>query len=140
MSLHVIQVIRELTDTGQQARRMPHVVFCRNVSNSMWEPNTDILESEDAVLIRLELAGVDPDDLCVKLKNGQLLINGERKECRPSQTVWFHQLELRYGPFCKMIPIPDNLEHNPIQACFKQGVLEIEISKKTKAIEIPITQ
>ena len=98
------------------------------------------MENENAVWIRLELAGVEPKDLRVRIKTGHLLISGERKDVRPEKPVWFHQLELRYGPFSKAIPIPENLEHNPVEAHFSQGLLEITISKKSKAVEVPISR
>ncbi|MBN1542102.1 Hsp20/alpha crystallin family protein [candidate division KSB1 bacterium] len=140
MSLQIVRVIRELTDTGQQPDRMRRAVFCKDLGAALWEPNTDIVENQDAVFIRLELAGVEANDLCVKIKNGCLMVSGERKDVRPQKPLFFHQLELRYGPFFKSIAIPDALEHNPIEAHLKQGMLEIILSKKTTAVEIPISR
>jgi HSP20 family protein len=143
MSLEFIRIIRELTDTGS----LPHVssqTFCFSESEvsdlALWEPNTDIFESEEEVFIRIELAGVKREDLSVRLKSGKLCVLGIRKENRPDKQLHFHQLELNYGPFEKVILIPSDIEHNDISAHLVDGLLEIVISKTSRVIEIPIAE
>ncbi len=141
MPLHVIKIVRELTD------RVPTITttrqsFCYTQivrqDVAFWQPKTDIFESDEQVVIKIELAGVDREDVSVKLKDGQLIISGVRKEKRPQQRVYFHQLEISYGPFQKVIFLPETLQHNEIVAQLEEGMLYIIISKKSQSVEIPI--
>ena len=139
MTIHYVQIIRELFD---RAPMQPKRSFCctgkTNDAIAAWAPNVDIVESDDAVFIRVELAGVDRKDIMVRVANGEIIISGIRKENRPQKRMNFHQLEIHYGPIFKSIFIPESLEHNDTQAIYQDGVLEIIISKKSKVIEIPI--
>ena len=140
MPLHLIRVIREHTDTVTQTTDSLRTHFCSGMKlpdKAFWEPETDIFETEDEVVIKLALAGIKKEDLCVKIKNGNLKISGLRREDRPSSQLYFHQLEISYGPFEKDISIPSSIEHNEIKAHLGEGVLIINISKKNETIEIP---
>ncbi|NOY59625.1 MAG: Hsp20/alpha crystallin family protein [Calditrichaeota bacterium] len=140
MPMHVIRIVRELSDSGSSSGTNAHI-FCEETSQTnlaTWEPNTDIFESEDQVIIRMELAGIARKDISVKLKNGKLLISGIRRENRPQKQVYFHRLDIHYGRFLKIISIPESIEHNDIEAHFQEGILEITISKTSQVIEIPI--
>ena len=141
MTIHVIRVIRELTDTGSSSSHQKKQVLCSDVHSSHathWKPNTDIYEEEDNVVIRIELAGVKREDISLLLKDGKLIITGERCENRNNAKVVYHQLEMNYGEFKRVILIPESIEHNDIEAIFKEGILYISISKKSDIIEIPI--
>jgi len=103
-----------------------------------WEPNTDIVETDTEVLIRVELAGVAKEDVSVKTKGGKLIISGNRRPQPSSSKLYFHQIEINCGDFIKIVTLPPALEHNEIVASFQEGMLEIHISKEDKAVEIPI--
>jgi|GEM_PF-423905 len=141
MPIQLIHVIREITDTVSFDNRRKAQAFCADIEHyqtAHWEPNTDIIESEDEVTIKIEMAGVKHGDVSVKVRNGKLLICGERREKLPHRPVSFHQLEISYGIFEKAIVIPEILEHNNISATLGEGILEIVISKKSDLVEIPI--
>jgi HSP20 family protein len=141
MPIQLIHVIREITDSVAVDTRRKKQAFCADIDSykvSRWEPNTDIFESEDEVIIKIEMAGVKQGDVSVKVRNGKILISGERREKLPGKPVSFHQLEISYGIFEKVIVIPEILEHNNISASLGEGILEIVISKKSDIIEIPI--
>lgn len=140
MADHIINVFRELADMAYRQDNMTHKNCFGAIKQNYtaWEPNTDIIESETEVLIRLELAGVEKDDISVKVKEGKLFITGIRKNIKPEHEVYFHQMEIHCGEFCKVIVLPENLEHNDMSARFLEGLLEIKISKNSEIVEIPI--
>jgi len=141
MPRQYIQISRELIDTVAPSRSSKSS-FCVEVSKniaSSWEPNTDIIESEKNVIIRLELAGVARKDLCVKVKNGKLTVIGKRRQGLPQMNLLFHQLEIHTGDFEKTISLPETMEHNDITAQLTEGILEIVISKESQVVEIPIS-
>jgi len=142
MPFQVIQVIRELTDYGGKPAARKRLFCCSEVEpprQAAWEPNTDIVESDDDVEIRVELAGVGREQLYVQLKKGKLYVTGIREEKKTADKVYYHQLELPYGYFAKVIALPESIEHNDITAVLNDGLLEIRISKKSTVVEIPIS-
>jgi HSP20 family protein len=142
MALHVIRVVRELADQGSRPAREPRSFFCTekdDIRRTHWEPNTDIFECEEHVVIRMELPGVHREAISIHLKNGRLQVKGVRHENRPEQPIYYHQMEMHNGPFCKVVAIPEDIEHNDISAVLSDGLLEIKISKNSQVIEIPIS-
>lgn len=103
-----------------------------------WSPNTDIFESEDSVVIRVEVAGVKKEELSLKSQGDALIINGCRSDTSHSGRVYYHQMEISYGPFEKVIMLPPPLQNGEISAQFNDGILEIAIQKKSKLVEVPI--
>jgi len=141
MPLQVVKIIREFTDTvsnNLQTRQSFCYTEIVRPDAAFWQPRTDIFETDDEVVIKLELAGVNKKDISVKLKNGELIVTGLRRENRPEKSLYFHQLEISYGPFEKIIFLPEALQHNEIVAQYDEGMLFIVISKKSQTIEIPI--
>jgi len=142
MPIQFINVIREITDSVSSGKGRRRSAFCTEINKnkiSSWEPNTDIIESEEEVIIKLEMAGIHHKDVSVKVTNGEIHICGVRIEKLPDKKISFHQLEISYGIFEKVIIIPEFMEHNHITANLVDGILEISISKKSEVIEIPIS-
>src|SRR4029450_5490613 len=71
-----------------------------------WEPPTDVLETQDAVLILVALPGVDPDKVEIVIHNSGLSIAGERVLPQELRTATIHRLELPQGRFERHIPLP----------------------------------
>jgi len=103
-----------------------------------WNPNTDIFETEEKIIIRLELAGVDKENLTIKTLGNTLVINGTRCDKEQKGRVYYHQMEINYGPFEKVIMLPPSLQEGEIMAQYHDGILEIEIATKSVPVEIPI--
>jgi HSP20 family molecular chaperone IbpA len=141
MTIQVIRVIRELTDKGSLPGSTNRRTLCSEVhldNLPTWTPHTDILEDEENVVIRVELAGIERENIRLCLKDGKLYITGSRQERRQEMQTRYHQLEISYGDFAKVISIPESIEHNDIDAAFDNGILYVTISKKSHVIEIPI--
>jgi HSP20 family protein len=140
MPIHFIRIIREISDRGGAAHRK-NAYYCSEIeapASSWWKPNTDIFESVAEVRIRIELAGVSRENVCIELKGGKLVVSGIRQEKRPEERISYHQLELNYGHFIRVISLPESVVHNDIFATLEDGLLEVVISKNERAIEIPI--
>ncbi len=99
------------------------------VSDLGWSPNTDIFETETDLIIRVEISGVDKEKIDITLKGTTLSICGYRHDSRRTQKVHFHQAEISYGPFEKVIILPDSLQNRKIDAKYREGFLEIVIAK-----------
>jgi HSP20 family protein len=100
-----------------------------------WTPHTDILETEDDVVIVMDLAGVGKEDFRVTHEEHLLKVSGMRAKRQPPGLIRFHRMEIEYGPFEKLFRIPGDLvDPAKIQAVHRNGFLELTLPKK-KACE-----
>lgn len=100
-----------------------------------WKPNTNIVETQDSLIIEMELPGVDKNDVSITLLNNQeLILKGVKKQPRLDQDlVTYYLFEREFGTFYKKIVIDFPLDTSKIKSHMENGVLSIEISKKIMA-------
>jgi len=105
-----------------------------------WIPSVDVSETEDKVVVKAEVPGMDAKDIDISLSGDMLTIKGEKKAETEEKGENFHLLERSYGSFSRSLRLPVGVEAEKIEAAYKQGVLTITCPKKeevkTKAIEI----
>jgi HSP20 family protein len=94
----------------------------------VWVPATDIFVDGDDLVIRCELAGVPKSDVNVSLAGGQLWISGERKGAPNADDRSFYVRERRYGPFRRIMTLPDTAKGDRITATVEDGLLEIIVT------------
>ena len=88
------------------------------------------METENHVVILMELAGVEKEDVRVMCHEDILQISGTRNRKALPEARCFHRMEIAYGPFEKFFRIPKDLKVEEIQAEFRNGFLEITLPKK----------
>ena len=98
-----------------------------------WTPACDIYEDEEEIVVRAELAAVDPKDVDIRFENGLLTLKGERKLEKEDKRENYHRLELSYGTFTRAFSLPATIDSEKIRAESKQGVLLIHLPKKAEA-------
>lgn len=103
-------------------------------------PAIDVTEDENGLALTAEVPGIEKDDLDVAFEDGVLIIRGEKKEEKKTETAGTHRLERRYGHFERRIRLPDNVDTGKIEASYRDGVLKLAIPKseqaRPRAIEI----
>ena len=108
-----------------------------------WIPPADIHESENELLVTLDLPGIDPKMVDVRVENNVLTIRGERKLDEKQNTENFHRVERSYGPFGRAFTLSTAVDAEKIHATYKAGVLSIALPKaetaKPKRIQIAAT-
>ena len=92
-----------------------------------WRPPTDVFETPDTVVIRVEIAGVRESDIQVSLADRLLVITGLRRD--PSPKVAYHQMEVRYGEFRVEVYLHWVIGESGIQAVYENGFLQIFLPK-----------
>ena len=101
-----------------------------------WQPSVDIHETEEAVLIKVELAGVKADDIQVSLTPDDRVLNisGTRREGQDAREgrVRSHHLEIYVGPFERAVALPSGIRLNrdAIKAAYKDGFLLVTLPKR----------
>jgi len=98
-----------------------------------WTPACDIYEDDEEIVVRAELAGVEPGDVELRFENGVLTLKGERKLEKEDRRENYHRLELSYGTFTRGFSMPATIDSEKIRAESKQGVLHIHLPKKPEA-------
>lgn len=108
-------------------------------SERVWRPPTDVYETDEVILIRIEIAGLDPQDFQVNFDNGRLIVQGRRDDACRHQKRLFRQMEINYGPFGVIVVLSEPIDQTGIRATYRHGLLEITIPKlKPRVTEVPI--
>jgi HSP20 family protein len=106
-----------------------------------WKPNTNIVETRDSLIIEMELPGVAKSDVAITLLNNQeLIVKGMKKQPRlEREPVTYYLFEREFGTFYKKIVIDFPLDTDHVKSLMENGVLTIEVSKRSEskiAVEI----
>ena len=105
------------------------------------EPAADVAESDGEVTVKMEVPGVEKDQLQLTVADDRLTVRGEmRKESEEKRKNYYRQ-EIRYGAFQRSVPLPMEVDAAKANAKLKNGMLEITLpkTKQPKAQEIKVT-
>ncbi len=102
---------------------------------SAWVPTTDILAAGDDLVIRVELAGVDPDDVDIRLTHGLLTVSGTRSPGTSDEGADFYIRERFYGEFRRVITLPEGTTADQITAAFDDGMVEITVRDSVTPVD-----
>lgn len=108
--------------------------FFSSTPHKFWRPFVDVYETQDKLVVKMELGGVKKTDVQISLENDVLLIRGVRKERSEERKTSYHQMEIHYGPFEVVIPLPLRVEQEKVNATFNNGILEVSLPKTKEEI------
>jgi HSP20 family protein len=105
-----------------------------------WVPAMDLVETDDSLVLRADLPGMDREDIDVEVKDGALTISGERKSEHETQREGYHRVERSFGRFSRSLGLPRGIDAGSVKASFDRGVLEVRMPKpeERKATRIEI--
>jgi HSP20 family protein len=113
------------------------------VKTRPWAPAVDILETENELVLKADVPGVDLKDIDIQLENGTLTVKGERKFEKEATNKGFHRMERSYGSFVRIFTVPETVEAENVKAAYEAGVLTITLPKKEiakpKAIKVQVS-
>ena len=115
---------RSLFDSRHDALR----VISLQVRPNVWNPPTDEYETEDAYIVRVEIAGVREDDFEVTIENDTLFISGRRQD-KSGPPRAFHQMEIRFGKFTTAVHLPGPVNSDDAKAEYENGLLTVYLPK-----------
>lgn len=117
--------------------------FQHLAEKNAWQPPMDIYEINDELHIVLELAGMDKSQINIAVQGNYLHIYGVRREAAPPMKRNYHTMEINFGPFERMVFLPEEYDRENIGARFNNGFLELTIPKlsqaESKEIRVKIT-
>lgn len=102
-----------------------------------WVPSVDIKETENDLILKADVPGVEMKDIDVQVENGTLTVRGERKfetvTTGDKKEGSWHRVERSYGTFERAFSLPETVDVEAVKADYKNGVLTITIPKKEVA-------
>ena len=119
-------VRKSVSAMGETRREVLHTVSW-HVRSSIWNPPTDVYETEDNYVIKVEIAGMRDEDFEVAFENNILMISGYRSDLNERRA--YHQMEIRFGRFELAVEIPAPVDIEKATAEYKDGFLTIVLPK-----------
>ncbi|MEW5875631.1 MAG: Hsp20/alpha crystallin family protein [Candidatus Zixiibacteriota bacterium] len=111
-------------------------------ANRLWRPPTDVWESDDEVVVLIELAGVSQSAVTLSLNDNILTVKGERRPIPNREGCCFRNMEIWTGRFERNIYLPETIDPEGVRATYRDGFLEVHVGKlphpSGRAREIPI--
>lgn len=92
-----------------------------------FQPSADIYETPQALIIRLELAGLHKADLALTIHRQELVVSGRRRFPQTDPVQRFHRLEIEYGTFERRFQLPKAVDETQIEAEYSNGILIIRV-------------
>lgn len=97
-----------------------------------WTPPVDILETENELLLRMDVPDIQLKDVEIRMENDTLTIKGERK-FEQAQGKGYHRIERSYGAFARSFTLPNTVDVEKVRADYRNGVLTVTLPKKDVA-------
>jgi HSP20 family protein len=112
--------------------KRPPLAVPSGLSGTAFEPPTDVYETDSQVVVRMEIAGADSSRMQVHFDPpaGQLRVRGYRGDPTAGKQREYHQLEVVYGPFERVLEVLVPVEEDRIRADYRDGLLHIYLPKK----------
>ena len=105
------------------------------VRSHIWRPPTDVFETEQAVIVRVEIAGMREDDFSISLTGDQLTVRGNRPDIQERRA--YHQMEIFFGEFSVDVKLPAPILADNVAAEYQDGFLRLVFPKdKPKKIQV----
>jgi len=100
----------------------------------------EVFERDGQTVVRLEVPGVEMEDIDISITDGALTIKGEKKLEEETKKEGYYHSERYYGSFHRTIPIPEGIDESKISASCDSGVLEVILPKaeETKSHKVKV--
>jgi HSP20 family protein len=112
--------------------RMVERAFGRD-RQSPWMPAMDVYETDEKVVVTVELPGIEAEDVEVSVEDSTLSVSGRREFTSEVTEESYHRIERRYGSFSRAISLPPQVDTGKVEAHYEDGILTIEVPKLEKA-------
>ena len=101
-----------------------------------WQPPTDVYEVDSQITVKIEIAGVDQEDVIVRLDGRHLTVRGCRYD--PADKLAYQQMEISYGEFRSDIYLPSAVDESQARAHYVSGFLYIHLPKAQLERQVPV--
>lgn len=103
-------------------------------------PSIDVQDTEDKILVTVDVPGVEKGDITVDVREDMLEITAEKKKEKEEKGEGYVRRERGYARFYRRTPLPSSVDPDKVDATLEDGVLRIEMAKtalpEAKKIEV----
>ena len=103
--------------------------------HKIWRPPTDVYETDDCVVVKVEIAGMDEQDFTISLSANKLVVSGVRRD--PAAKLGYQQMEILYGHFETAVHLPRAIDVDKIEATYQNGFLNVRLPR-AKPRQVPV--
>jgi HSP20 family protein len=103
--------------------------------HKIWRPPTDVYETDDYVVVKVEIAGMNQKDFDISLNSKRLLISGSRHDA--AAKLGYQQMEILYGRFETDVHVPRAIDEDGVEATYQDGFLSVFLPK-AKPRQVPV--
>ena len=103
-----------------------------------WTPRVETFVTDDKLVVRADLPGVDPKEVDISLEGNVLTVRGERKAEKEDASY----REVSYGRFERRVRVPNGTDAEKISAKYTNGVLEVSVplpKPVTRKVPVEVT-
>ena len=93
----------------------------------IWRPPTDVYETDAAIVVRVEMAGMRDAEIAITLDERGLRIEGQRPERHDDRPLSYHQMGINYGAFAVEVFLARPFDHEHVAARYDDGFLFVEL-------------
>lgn len=99
---------------------------------SPWEPSADIYRTRDGWLLKLDLAGVRPEDVTVSVSGRRVTVTGVRRDTSVEEGCSYYAMEISYNRFERSLEMPVNLSNARVTIEARNGLLLVRMITEGK--------
>ncbi len=108
-----------------------------------WTPAIRLIENADRYLLKVQLAGINPDTIDIQATRESIIISGERPEPETAEGDRVLHDDLHYGTFRRVVNLPEAIQNEAVEADFDHGFLMLTLPKveevRNKVVKISLT-
>ena len=146
MALVRFEPFREVDTMQRQMNRLFDDFFTnsgRNNGNLAFAPPAELSETAEAYHLKLEVPGMNINDLDIQATAEAVSVSGDRKSETKTEDNGMTRTEFRYGKFQRVIPLPGRINNQNVQAEYKDGILTLTLPKaeeeKNKVVKVKVS-
>jgi HSP20 family protein len=103
------------------------------IGRGAWNPNVDIYENKDQIVVEAELPGMNREDFDLTVENNVITLRGERRFEKKDEADNYHRVERSYGSFTRSFTLPQTVSGEGATAEYRNGVLRVTLPKREEA-------
>jgi len=128
-------LLRNMDLMQREMERLFSDMWGRHPSSALgietWRPPTDVYETPEGLVVKMELAGMREQEIEVVLDERTLVVSGFRPDDRPPEQLSYHQMGVNYGPFGVQVFLPWPVQGDGVEATYEDGFLKIRLPRRT---------
>jgi HSP20 family protein len=112
------------------------------LASCAWTPAVDLVDQDNAFVVKMEVPGVERGDVKITVENGMLTVRGEKKQQKESKEKRFHRTERTFGSFQRSFSLPGSVNTDRVEAALQDGILTVTLPKaegaRTREIDVKV--